>query len=292
MQFHVKSVALLAAPPWAFFNLVCIASALWGNSDPSAIFLCCSLSLGFGVLCILVHLRAAQGPIYIFLAFLCAVATATALQAGAHINRQTVGRMQLSSGRDIYSNVHATAAPLSVADAGAVEFVSGARPDLQHALGRASQDGHVYCVAPIIEGDAQSEIGFLAAGIDCCDYRASFDCGDAADDGARSGVLASSLVWSEFDSAARQASAAHGFEMVEGEPVFVFWTTNPDTALSNMKWKAAGMLLLATLISLPSFVAGAACLHWTQGERRNPAMLPSLMRPVPAQAQRQGHASP
>ena len=49
-----------------------------------------------------------------------------------------------------------------------------------------SQDGSTFCVAPIVDSEANASVQFWAAGVDCCGGR--FDCDDAWDGKAHAGV--------------------------------------------------------------------------------------------------------
>merc|ERR1719453_143098 len=73
------------------------------------------------------------------------------------------------------------------ADAGKIVFTDATRVDTTRAAGY--KDGSMYCVAPIEDDVPIGKVQYWAAGTDCCLGRADFNCDDAWDPKARSGVV-------------------------------------------------------------------------------------------------------
>lgn len=99
-----------------------------------------------------------------------------------------------------YSNVAASQNALQFEDAGTITFTQGTTLDKTRAVGfRDIRNSKTLCVAPVIDGQMgqNDPITFFAVGVNCCGWRASFHCSDAAIQGAKSGLLklpASALV--------------------------------------------------------------------------------------------------
>jgi len=91
-----------------------------------------------------------------------------------------------------YTNVAPLQPALQFEDAGTVQFTSGTSVDSTRAVGyRHIRSSRTLCVAPVVSQQMTptDQIVFVAVGVNCCGWRASFHCGDAAGSSARSGML-------------------------------------------------------------------------------------------------------
>lgn len=91
-----------------------------------------------------------------------------------------------------YDNIEGQHSALQFEDGGIIEFAGGGKLDTSRAVGyRDIRNSRTLCLAPIIDSQMsqEDEIAFFAVGIDCCNYRASFQCDDAARPTARGGLL-------------------------------------------------------------------------------------------------------
>ena len=121
------------------------------------------------------------------------------------------------------------------ADAGKLLFSLDTKVDTSRTVGFRSR--HVYCVAPIADYATTSTIQYWAVGVDCCQGRSQFACGDVTDSKARSGLVVfdnrgffpSQMHF--FQQAAKQAAAEYGVVSAR-DAIFVEWTRDA-TALQN-----------------------------------------------------------
>lgn len=91
-----------------------------------------------------------------------------------------------------YSNVAASQPALQFEDAGSLLFTEGTTVDRTRAVGyRNIRTSQTMCVAPVVDGQMSptDPIVFFAIGVNCCGWRSSFHCDDAAKSGTRGGLL-------------------------------------------------------------------------------------------------------
>jgi len=116
-------------------------------------------------------------------------------------------------------------------DAGRMTFVSGSRLDVKKAMGFRNLE--VYCVAPIVKGNATTSQGavasydFWAVGLNCCSgAQGNFACGEFNNPHASSGLRVMRKDQSTFYRlAVKQAEAAYGIKAKH--PVFLYWMQDP-----------------------------------------------------------------
>eukprot|EP00392_Amoebophrya_sp_AT5.2_P015372 g15574.t1 len=92
-----------------------------------------------------------------------------------------------------FTNVIATQSPKQFLDAGMLGFAFSSTVDVSRAVGFRSfeEHGKMYCVAPITDASMSitQPVHFWAVGVDCCDSRSFFDCGDVRNAKAHTGVV-------------------------------------------------------------------------------------------------------
>ncbi|CAJ1355086.1 unnamed protein product [Effrenium voratum] len=156
-----------------------------------------------------------------------------------------------------YANVLPSEPAATYLDAGKLVFAEEARID--YARGMGFKDGSTFCVAPIVDSEANASVQFWAAGVDCCGGR--FDCDDAWDGKAHAGVR---RAWREqYASAVRQAEAAYGLKSAK-EPIFVQWVIDPEKVELNYWMLGNGVLVGSCLVSLVlSAVVNIVLLRFT-----------------------------
>merc|ERR1719453_1774856 len=125
------------------------------------------------------------------------------------------------------------------ADAGKITFASVATVDTTKSVGY--KRGQTYCVAPIMEPAGGQRVEFWAVGLNCCSGRNDFRCGDAGDPTVKGGVVlmewdTNSLLPTDHEmylKAVKQADAA--FDLVSAsEPIFIYWTKDPNAYQASM----------------------------------------------------------
>lgn len=178
---------------------------------------------------------------------LCVLALGLATGVGLFTYNQFLGNYWHSRDSHSYANVLPSEDAAGYADAGKLAFADEARLDTSRALGY--KDADIFCVAPILDEVPLKEIQFWAVGVDCCERRGTFDCDDAWDPDARSGVVVVSpdRNWhDQYALAVRQAEQA--FKLASApEPVFVRWVVDPDRVTRNYFRFGVGILIVATV---------------------------------------------
>lgn len=138
---------------------------------------------------------------------------------------------------------------------GEIVFADEARLDVGRSLGY--KDVRRYCVAPIAGDVPADKVQFWAAGLDCCSARGNFQCDDAPDRKARSGIVLRD--WGQltkdkrpyYMKAVKQAEVVYDIASAK-EPIFVQWISDPDKVESKIWWE--GMtIILAAIIFAPLF---------------------------------------
>lgn len=190
-----------------------------------------------------------------------------------------------------HSDVLPSDSPVAFADAGVLNFAPGSHLDSDGAAGFLSWP-YTYCAAPIrppdgasgggggeadsgsggnaaqaasppMPGNASAALGFFAVGVNCCDSRGGFTCGDASDPQALSGLRVEGASAGAVDAKgvslflrAAQMAAAAGGEVAAPAPVLVVWNKNPQAYASSTWWIAFAIYFAMLLFSL-CFMAGS-----------------------------------
>jgi len=138
---------------------------------------------------------------------------------------------QLSQGAS-YFNVLSTEPAAGKVDATTLVFTNSTKVDLTRSFGwtDTSVPGRrTYCVAPVSAGKPfETRIQYWAAGVDCCEARANFACGDATETTAHA-----ALVWEEsapelegFRKAVSGASSLYGL-VADPSYMLLKWHKDP-----------------------------------------------------------------
>lgn len=130
-----------------------------------------------------------------------------------------------------YPNVDPYQAAATVADGGRLIFAAEARLAVTESAGYISDDGSIYCAAPILGIDLPRSVGFWAVGYDCCEPEGSFSCGDAADQTARGGAVI-------FGGPAAKGGGPLGW-LLQGLLHFGVWTPEQADELEHAKYLPA-----------------------------------------------------
>merc|ERR1719502_2175601 len=102
----------------------------------------------------------------------------------------------------------------------------------------------MYCVAPISTGDAKlPNYDFWVVGVNCCSKPHEFNCGDAGNFRANSGLRSLNNENHPFYRlAVQQAEAA--YDITATHPVFFYWTQDPLDDIEKLLQKGIKFYLM------------------------------------------------
>eukprot|EP00397_Hematodinium_sp_SG-2012_P051202 GEMP01059889.1.p1 GENE.GEMP01059889.1~~GEMP01059889.1.p1 ORF type:complete len:328 (+),score=75.03 GEMP01059889.1:156-1139(+) len=201
------------------------------------------------------------GQWYLKLGVLCGIATVVASILGMYNYEQEMANYWTYRENQKYTNVLPTEPAAAHADAGKIIFSDTTRVDSTKAIGYKA--GTVYCVAPILDDMQQTNVQYWAAGTDCCQQRAEFNCDDAWNPKARSGVVIIDPEGWLFSSkrkfylnAVSEAEAA--FDLVSAkQPLLIRWVIDPDAVQANYWRGGIGFCCAVSIIYvIASFLPG------------------------------------
>lgn len=239
-------LASLALIPWGIFIFVCLLFLLLYHRSPGFVLVVVCLGLFFSLVKLLTEQKRATGFQFL-LAFFCFIAFFASAFIGLFTYNSFFEGYWASADGHSYANILPSESAAAYADASKVVFADEARIETSQALG--FQDGHTYCVAPILDDAPLETVNFWAAGQNCCGARGSFSCDDAWNPNARSGMVirSSDRVRSEYMNAVRQAEAS--FEITSTEdPVFVTWVVDAEQ-LETKTWAIGFGILVVAVVS-------------------------------------------
>jgi len=224
---------------------------------------CCALFLVFAASAALNR----DTPFRFYASVLCLLALCSAIGIGLLANSAAITEYWFLHDGNAYANVLPSELAAAYADAGKIVFADGSRIDVNRALGY--KDSATYCVAPVIDDMVEpAAIQFWAVGTDCCAERGSFDCDDAWNSKAHSGVRAGRADAEHFEQALRMAEVAYSIPSAE-KPVLVRWVADPETVELNY-WRFGTAVLLGGLLAqLLALALGVAALKMVMGSGRN-----------------------
>lgn len=261
---NVSGLLMLVFLPWLMYTVICTlftfcfhhySIIVWG-----LVILCCMMSILFLVL----SSRNPRGPAYTYLGVLCLFACFVATCMGLMIYCTYMHNYFSYSENRTYTDVLPSEPAAAHSDAGTMVFTAESRVDTTKALGYKA--GTVYCVAPILDDTQSSSVEYWAVGTDCCSQRADFNCDDAWDPKAKSGVvvlenncwLPSQHEW--YMKAVKQAAAAYNVVSAK-EPIFVRWVTDPEKVEADFLQKGAGFLVASAAIYFLVCIILGGTLH-------------------------------
>jgi len=252
----------LVALPWLVFIVITMMYAFVYHHYPEVVML---VVVGFTALSIMFVTLSSriEGRWYLFLGVLCFMATVMGTLYGLYNYHENFLQYEAYSANREYTNVLPSEPAAAHADAGKIEFSKTARIDTTKAVGY--KQGEVYCVVPIMDDMQTSRVEYWAAGMNCCKQRADFQCDDAGDSEAHSGVVildTNSFFPSNrdvYEKAVKEAEAA--FDIVSSpSPLFVRWKKDPQKVQDEYQKNGLGYLLVGCGVYLVlSLILGAIC---------------------------------
>lgn len=215
-RFSNDAVPLLL--PMAMFVIMLLSSALMEARLPT------KAALIFFIVVSVYFIVLARSRDWRFLGFICLIVTLLANALGTHCYTMLTSEMVKYNFMQGYANVIPTNSPGSTEDAGTIDFAVGTRVDSSRGIGYRSRD--LYCVAPVVAEQEGTQVGYWAAGLNCCDERSNFRCGDVTNPSILGGVVVVEKEEVEmYDLAARMSAATFDLALPEDRQ-FVRWGTD------------------------------------------------------------------
>jgi len=211
--------------------------------------------------------------VYMVLSVLCAIAVFFGIVLGYWSYHSYMWAYWSYRTNGEYTNVMPSEPAIAHADAGKIIFSDFTRVDTAKAAG--FKDGTVYCVAPIMDDVPMAKVEYWAVGTDCCMKRADFNCDDAWNPKAKSGmVVMEANPWipnnrESYEKAVRLAEAT--YEIVSAkQPLFVRWVAEPEVVQDDF-WRSGIGFLVAELsiYFLASVIFGLISAGAVQRSARN-----------------------
>lgn len=205
-----------------------------------------------------------------------------------------------------FSNVLPTEPAESHGDAGTIMFADTARIDTTRAVGYMSTS--TYCVAPILDtttvtdsllGSRSEVVEYWAAGMDCCPARGDFNCNDAWDAQARSGLVIVSIpghdgsisnrglsLWARmwktehdyYVMAVREAEGSYDLKSAN-RPLFVRWVRDPQRVQNDLWRGGVGYVVASVCVYfLVSVIVGSATQMYSKRQATAQGSQPAVDR--------------
>merc|ERR1719335_902631 len=258
-------MALLMTVPWLMFFMINIVFSFAYHHYCWMVWFV--VIAWFAVSLMFVFLKnRMKGQWFYFIGHLCLLACVLGSTSGLYNYYSHMFQYWSYDENRAYTNVLPTEPAAAHADAGKIVFANTARVDTTRAVGFKMST--VYCVAPILDDSQLDRVEYWAAGTDCCPMRGDFNCDDAWNPKAKSGVVildSNNLMPTKHDffvKAAKEAEAAYQIESA-AEPLFVRWVADPQ-GIQDDFWRMGVGWLVATvcIYLLLSIIAGAILMMW------------------------------
>lgn len=273
---RIFQLTILAVAPLLVYVLVLFMTIFWFFGSPVFVYGAASIII---TVCLAYYLlvdafiRQRTYKWKKWIGFLGAIAGVLGLSVGIIIHYEWMLFWRKYSKMMKYSNVAASQPALQFEDAGSLLFTEGSTLDKTRAVGyRDIRSSKTLCLAPVVDGQMSQDdpITYYAVGEDCCGWRASFTCDDAAKS-ARGGLLilhpsslvSSSMEWIvdevfDFKSFAKAVdlqksvfatSTAENFR-------YIRWFKDPEQRIDAYRKRG----LEAALLSVLAFIAGCCVM--------------------------------
>lgn len=244
-------VVMLVLVPWSIFTVISCLFAFVFHFHMFVVWIFVTVCAIIGKLFLALHpaRNEAKGPAYLYMGLLILFATFMATLLGGYNYYEYMNFYYGYSDLRVYTNVLPTELASAHLDAATMVFTEDSRVDSTKALGYKADQ--VYCVAPIMDDTQAARVEYWAAGVNCCSQRGDFNCDDAFDPDAKSGVVVlSPSSWfptdhSMYMKAVKQAEAAYGL-VSSPTPLFVRWATDP-LSMENEFWEGGMSFLIITV---------------------------------------------
>jgi len=232
--------------PWMFLALILVCYLLAGShGEIAAMWIVPIVMIGLSMAFINWHYRLGNNA-EVVLGLLCATAVLIGLVVGVYAAVKTLSEFRRLSLGASYFNVLASEPAAGRSDGATFMFVNGTSVDQSRAFGYTdiySSSATMYCVAPV--GDEKlSKISFWAAGINCCESRGNFYCGEATKAGASGALMQPQAMQSSegFRLAVKGAESAYNLNESPSH-LLLAWSSDP-IAYRDTLWSSTVTLFL------------------------------------------------
>lgn len=253
---------LIMAIPWLIFCTISIAF-LVAYHHHSLVTWAVVLAWGTQSLIFVTLRKRMSGSWFLFIGILCLFACLCGSAAGLYNYDSYMYQYWSYEESRSYTNVLPSEPAAAHADAGKIVFSNSARVDTTRAVG--FKIGTVYCVAPIVDDTQTDHVEYWAVGTDCCPSRGDFDCDDAWNPTAKSGVviLDATAFFSKRDYYRRAAKTAQfAYELTAAEePLFVRWVADPEKVQGDFWRKGIGFVIASMAVYLLLSIISGILFH-------------------------------
>lgn len=242
----VSNVLMFVLLPWVMFTVVMCPFAVGYHRFAVLAWVLFTAALSGSISLVYSSFTAWGQPklYWRWLGMLCLLATLLGMTLGLYDYYKYGQGYYVYQASRVYSDVSATDSPGAYQDAGTITFSDQAAIDTSRAVGYKDR-GSLFCVAPVIDttqlevpkpGAIAPQVGFWAAGIDCCEPRGAFWCGPLLETKVRGGLVVRDAtpfihkVVPSFQTAVQEAATAYGLQAPE-DSILVEWTQ--DTSLAG-----------------------------------------------------------
>jgi len=276
VHYHAQTIAVLVLVPLACFMISMWTTAFLLQNFPVTAYVIMFTCLAAAFLMLYLYHAHGENRIYLYAGILMLIATICGRQFGKAVNDTLLSRYLAQAGHASYKGVSPTSLAAAYADAARIGFTSDTRVDLRRTVGFKVLGGSTYCAAPVLDDTDLTRVEFFAVGLDCCEARWDFRCGESTNTQAHAGIVvsgdgASKEATDRFIMAAKQAAGIYRFH-IPNRPVFVEWVADMDNAAGHSLTSAILTMILLSFIAALLLLLVASIMHWSSAHARPAGM--------------------
>lgn len=244
---HQTTLLELVITPWlsqAMVLVCCLLGGLRGDMallvvPPAALLLLCGIALR--------HHQKQSHNGEVLIAFLCIIALLIGTAVGWFVNISWLSEYHRLSQGASYFNVLPFEAAAGKLDASTIVFTADSAVLSSKTYGLVYADAPIarnYCVAPVMTtSDVQTRVEYWVAGINCCQPRSGFACGEAANLNAHGAVVLPPESQEDpgYAEAIRGASNAYGLQ-ASNKFLLLSWNQDP-VGFCHKLWRQSWMVV-------------------------------------------------
>jgi len=233
--------------PWLIFSLI-LSLLVFAYEDY------CPIVWALVVVCLLLSLLfvsmgvAVKRPLQVALGLLVLTSVGVSIPVGFCIQGEFMLDFWRVDNGASYKQVSASDPASARSDAAVLEFISGTSVDVNRSIGYMVR-GTVYCVAPVVGATpSDTGLGYWAAGVNCCEQRGGFSCGDVKDPHALTGVAIPDEQGRFAMAVSAAASTYSSLAEPSGKIIFLDWTTSGPKYKGGLWTNAALFVMVSSTV--------------------------------------------